>query len=153
MTRRTERVGSLIREMIGTMLLDKLSDPRIDPARTSVTRVEVQEDLLRAKVFVSVLGTDAEARNTLRALRHAAGHVQELLGAQISLRHTPLLDFEIDTKFRKTMETLEIIEQAMEEIRQKEQSESAPGDGADGEDPPAATAGQSVDPIGSDATE
>jgi ribosome-binding factor A len=129
-------VGSLIREMIGTMLLDKLSDPRIDPARTSVTRVEVQEDLLRAKVFVSVLGTGADTRKTLRALRHAAGHIQELVGKKISLRHTPVLDFEIDTRFKKTMETLEIIEQAMEEIRQKEQAEPAVAEAGD-EDPPA----------------
>lgn len=125
MTRRTERVGSLIRDTIGQVLLTKLSDPRIDPARTSVTRVMVPEDLLTAKVYVSVLGTEAEARRTLRALRHASGHVQELMMRTISLRHTPLLEFELDTSFKKTLQTLEIIEQAMEEIRQKESAGSA----------------------------
>ena len=80
----------------------------------------VPEDLLTAKVYVSVLGTDAEARRTLRALRHASGHVQELMMRQISLRHTPRLVFELDTGFKKTLQTLEIIEQAMDEIRRKE---------------------------------
>jgi len=135
MTRRTERVGSLIRDAIGRVLLTKLSDPRIDPARTSVTRVAVPEDLLTAKVYVSVLGTDAEARRTLRALRHASGHIQELMRQRVSLRHTPVLEFELDTSFKKTLQTLEIIEQAMEEIRQKQGPGSAE-DGHPAENPP-----------------
>ena len=114
--------------MIGRMLLTKLSDPRIDPARTSVIRVEVPEDLLTARVYISVIGSDAEARNAVRALQHAAGHVQELLGEKISLRHTPILSFELDTKYKKTIETLDIIERAMDEIRQKEADSSTADD-------------------------
>ena len=122
MSRRTERVGSLIRNTIGQLLLSKLSDPRIDPAKTSITRVEVPEDLLTAKVFVSVLGTEGEQGRTLRALTHAAGHIQELMMRQISLRHTPTLEFVADTGFKRTLQTYAIIDQAMEEIRQKEQA-------------------------------
>ena len=62
MTRRTQRVGSLLRDALGRLILTELSDPRIDPARTSVIRVEVPEDLMTAKVFVSVLGDDALQR-------------------------------------------------------------------------------------------
>ncbi|HUT58942.1 MAG TPA: 30S ribosome-binding factor RbfA [Phycisphaerae bacterium] len=120
MTRRTERVESLIRSIIGRLLLAKLSDPRLDPARTSVTRVEVPEDLLTARVFVSIMGTEAQQRNALRALRHAAGHIQELMAREIELRHTPILSFELDEKLKKTMQTLQIIQQAMDEIRRKE---------------------------------
>ena len=120
MSRRTERVGSLIRETIGLLLLTKMSDPRIDPARTSVTRVDIAEDLLTAKVYVSVMGTEAEQRRTLRALRHAAGHLQELMTGRVKLRNTPALEFELDDSFKKALETYRIIEQGMEEIRQKE---------------------------------
>ena len=121
MSRRTERVANLIRNTLGQILLAKTSDPRIDPARTSVTRVEVSDDFLTAKVFVSVIGTDAEQRRTLYALRHAAGHFQDLMMREISLRNTPVLSFLPDEKFKKTLQTLEIIQQAMEEIREKEQ--------------------------------
>ena len=120
MSRRTERVANLIRQIIGQVVLSKLSDPRIDPARTSITRAEVPEDLLTAKVFVSVIGTDADERRTIRALQHAAGRIQELIRQQVSLQHTPVLSFEIDTRYKKTMQTLEIIQQAMDEIHQKE---------------------------------
>jgi len=139
MTRRTERIGSLIRSTLGELLLSKLSDPRIDPARTSVTRVEVPEDLLTAKVYVSVLGTDAEQRRTLRALRHAAGHIQKLMTRRIRLRHTPVLDFALDTSFKKTLETYGIIQQAMAEIRPEDtvadRQEDAAGPGEETERP------------------
>ena len=130
MTRRTQRVGSLVRDTLGQLVLTELSDPRIDPARTSIVRVEVPEDLLTAKVFVSVLGDDAMRRKTLRALRHAAGHIQEILGRRLALRHTPRLTFEFDKNFQETLEIYRIIEDAMQEIRDKD---SAPSGGAQAE--------------------
>ena len=44
MSRRTDRIASLIRDTVGMLLLTKMSDPRIDPALTSITRVEVPAD-------------------------------------------------------------------------------------------------------------
>jgi len=130
MTRRTQRVASLIRDTVGQLLLTELSDPRIDPARTSVIRVEVPEDLLTAKVFISVLGDEAQKRKTMKALKHAAGHIQELIGRSVALRHTPRLTFEYDERFYKTLETYRIIENAMQEIREKDRARSA-GEQAD----------------------
>jgi len=124
MTRRTQRVGSLIRDTLGRLILTELSDPRIDPARTSVVRVEVPEDLLTAKVFVSVLGDDAQRRKILRALRHATGHIQELLGRRLALKHTPRLTFEFDKNFQDTLEIYRIIEDAMQEIKDKDLARS-----------------------------
>ncbi len=121
MSRRTERVGNLIRNTIGQLLLSKVSDPRIDPAKTSITHVEVAEDMLSAKVFVSVIGTEAEQRRTLRGLGRGAGHMQELMMRQITLRNTPLLQFVLDKNLKKTLETLELIQKAMTEIEQKDQ--------------------------------
>ncbi len=124
MNRRTQRVGNLIRNTVGNILLTKLSDPRIDPARTSITRVEVPEDLLTARVYVSIAGTKAEQRNAMRALGHAAGHIQELMMREISLRNTPVLEFVHDENFQKTLQTLQLIEEAMNEIRQKEREQN-----------------------------
>lgn len=138
-SRRTERVSRLLRDVVGEVVLSKLSDPRIDPARTSVTRVEMPEDLLSARVFVSVMGTESEQRRTLQALRHAAGHIQELAMRGIRLRHTPILQFEADVRFKRTLETLDLIEQAMAEIRGKEEAQQA--DEEPSEDPGATAAG------------
>ena len=141
MTRRTERICSTIRRTIAEALLSKVADPRIDPARTSITNVEVAEDLLAAKVFVSVLGDEAAQRRTLEALRHAAGYFQELVGRQVQLRYTPSLEFHADTQFKKTLETLEAIQRVSEELARKAQpaADAAEGEAATPGDPSAGT--------------
>jgi ribosome-binding factor A len=138
MSRRTERVANLIRRTLGETILTKLSDPRIDPARTSITRVEIPEDLLTATVYVSVLGTEGEQSRTLRALQHASGRLQELLMRKISLRHTPLLSFELDTRYKKTLQTLDLIQQAMDEIDERQRARQEQDDSAAAADTPAA---------------
>jgi len=130
MTRRTDRVDSLVRQTLGRMLLTKLSDPRIDPARTTITNVTVSEDLASAKVHVSVMGSQADQRKALAALKHAAGHLQELLMREVSLRQTPVLNFILDTEFKKALATLEIIDQAMAEIRSRRPDDALQADAA-----------------------
>ena len=122
MSRRTQRVAHLIRQILGQALLSKIADPRINPALTSVTRVEVPEDLMTARVYISVMGTEAEQELTLRAIRHASGRLQELMTRQMSLRNTPILSFETDKEFKKTLQTLDIIQRAMDEIELKEKA-------------------------------
>ncbi len=121
MNRRTERVGKLLQHQIGQVLLEKLADPRIDTARTSITQVEVAEDLLCAKVYVSIIGTDAEQQRCIKALTRASGHIRAIVRDNISLRHMPTLEFIIDHQFKKTLETLDVIRQAMDEIHEKEE--------------------------------
>ena len=120
MSRRTERVSSMIRNTLGQLLLSKLADPRVDPARTSITHVEIFEDMLSATVYISVIGSEADSRKAVSALNGAAGHFQEMLGKRIYLRNTPHLKFELDVKFKKTLQTLELIQEAMDEIHEKE---------------------------------
>ena len=110
-----------MQQTIGQIVQENMSDPRIQPAKVSVTRVAVAEDMMRAKVYCSVIGTEGEQRKTLRALQHAAGRIQELMMKQISLRFTPVLQFVPDVQFKKSLTTLALIQQAMEEIRQQEE--------------------------------
>ena len=134
-----------MRQIVGELLLTKLSDPRIDRARTSVTRVEVAEDLLTAKVYISVMGTEGRQNRTLQALRHASGHIQELIMRQMSLRTTPVLSFLVDTEFKKTLETLNIIQQVADEIRQKDEARLQ-GASQDGPDAGQTTPGEGEQP-------
>jgi ribosome-binding factor A len=136
MNRRTQRLDSLIRATLGELLLSKISDPRIDPARTSITRVEIQEDLVAAKVYVSVMGGENLQRTTLRALQHAAGHLQDLLARRIKLRHTPVLQFVPDDRFKQTLKTYSLIQQAMEEIREKQDDSDGPDEDPSQDDSP-----------------
>ncbi len=123
MSRRTDRVGNLIRNTLGLLLLAKLSDPRVDPVKVSITHVDVPEDLLTAKVYISVVGSDkTEENRVIAALRHAAGYLQEKMAKQIQLRNTPKLLFQIDEQYKKTMQTLHVLSEVSEELRLKDQA-------------------------------
>ncbi len=139
MNRRTERIGKLLQHKIGEILLRELSDPRIDYARTSITRVTVHEDLLEATVYVSVMGPETQGRLTLEALNHAAGRIRLLLRDSIDLRTMPALVFVTDENFKKALKTWEILREVSKEIRAKDeklQARESP------EDAPAAPAGE-----------
>src|SRR3954465_14079169 len=95
MTRgRMRRVDEAMREVLGGAITSELKDPRV--GFVTVTAVETAPDLRRARVFVSVLGTDPERRGTLDALRNAHGYLQRRVAGELRLRHTPTLEFRYD---------------------------------------------------------
>jgi ribosome-binding factor A len=62
--KRLDRVNQLVKEEISTLLQRELKDPRL--GFVSVTEVETAKDLRTAKVFVSVLGDEAQWHLDLR---------------------------------------------------------------------------------------
>ena len=94
MTRRTDRIGHLIQQEIGTLILREISDVRI--GFVTVSRVEVTTDLAHAKVYVSVLGTDKEKRDSLAGLGHSASYMRTHLSKVLKMRTVPRLQFVED---------------------------------------------------------
>lgn len=127
MSRRTERLGSLIRQELAMMILRDLNDPRLK-GMPSITRVEVSADLSVADVFVTVMGTPGEQSAALNALRHSAGRMRTMLTPSLSLRQTPFLKFHLDERLRKEIELLNLIEATKREDQQRsaEKSGKAP---------------------------
>lgn len=120
--RRIERVASLIRTILAEAIQTRLNDPRI-PAITSITRVEIAADFSVARVYVSVMASDAGRRTCLRALQSSAKHLRWMLGGELSLRKTPTLDFRLDESLRHGFETVQIIERAMEALDDEPEEE------------------------------
>src|SRR4051794_29025444 len=75
---RMRRVNEALREVLSARIAGGLKDPRI--GFVTVTAVETSPDLRHARVFVSVLGDEAERAETLAALDGA----HALLQAQIA---------------------------------------------------------------------
>ena len=90
------------------MIAHKLHDPRIDPM-TTITRVELTGDLLIAKVYLTVQGSDTDQRRTLQGIQHAAGFLQRQLAQELQIRHCPTLRFEIDHGVIGARRTLELL--------------------------------------------
>ncbi len=92
--KRLDRVNQLIKEEISLLLQRELKDPRL--GFVTVTEVDTARDLRTAKVFVSVLGDDAQWTASLAALDRARGFIRSWLRQHLDLRVTPELDFRPD---------------------------------------------------------
>jgi ribosome-binding factor A len=111
--RRGGRVNHTIQRELGS-LIEELSDPRLSPM-TSVTGVDVNRDLSMAKVYISVLGTDAEREDTLEALRSAATRLRMEISHRIVIRKMPRLSFYSDNTMQTGADMDQIIDRVMGE--------------------------------------
>ncbi|HYU20739.1 MAG TPA: 30S ribosome-binding factor RbfA [Chloroflexota bacterium] len=107
-TRRQQRLNQLLREEIARLLRHETEDPKLATLIT-ITEVEIASDLQRAKVFVSVLADEEEAQATLKRLRHAARFFRRELATRLNLRHTPQLDFQLDTSIARGDRVLRLL--------------------------------------------
>ncbi len=82
-------------------ILADLKDPRIDGV--TVTRVEVTPDMREAKVYVSIMGSEAHQRTCLHGLQSAAGFLQQKIAKRIDTRYTPRLRFELDMGVKRSI--------------------------------------------------
>jgi len=92
---RHERVAEEIRHELGVMIAGELKDPRIEGLVT-ITEVRVTPDLKHARVFVSVMGNEAEQKSTIEGLTAAVGYVRHELTERIQLRRAPEIHFVLD---------------------------------------------------------
>jgi ribosome-binding factor A len=114
---RVGRVGEQIKKELSHIIQSELKDPRI--GFITVTGVEVTNDLSQAKTYLSVLGSDEQKEETLKALDRGTGFIRSELGKRMRLRHTPELIF----KFDSSIEYGSRIESILEKINQgKEKS-------------------------------
>jgi ribosome-binding factor A len=110
MENRIERLGLLIREKIGALIVEgKIKDPRVD-SFLSVTRVDLSRDLSYADVYVSSYKTEGGLAQGVRGLQSAAGFIQASLASQMRIRQTPRLRFHADTGVREGFDLIQKIE-------------------------------------------
>lgn len=111
MSRRSEKLASLIRTVLAAEI-DTLHDPRIAQL-TSLTSVELSPDFSVATVYVTVMGEEVRGRLCLKALQHAAGHLQSALARQVTMRQCPRLHFILDESLKHEFEVLQLIDREM----------------------------------------
>lgn len=129
-THRLARVAAVIREVAANTILFELRDPRVK--NVTVTRAEVAADLQHAKVFVSVMGTEAEQRTALKGLQNAAGFIQSKLADRLMTRFLPVITFVADDGPKKSIEVARIL--AEEKRRRDEAAGVTVDENADDED-------------------
>lgn len=105
---RRERIDELLRSAIANLLTFEIKDPRVKLA--SVSSVSTTADLSRARVLVSVLGSDEDRQSCIEGLRHARGFIRSQLASRLRLRTIPELVFELDRGAEYSQRISDILE-------------------------------------------
>ena len=119
--RRVERVNSLLKEVISSVIRKEVKNPHI-PELVTVTKVEVTKDLHYAKVFVSLIEGDKE--KAIAALQTAAGFIAVKASKEVVLRYFPELKFVIDDSVEKQMRIESVINEINDERERRGTSHS-----------------------------
>jgi ribosome-binding factor A len=106
---RMRRVDEAMREVLSSAITQGLKDPRV--GFVTVTSVETSPDLRHARVFVSVLGSDPHRARTLAGLRSAHGFLQRRVAGELTLKHTPTLEFLYDDSVDRSLRIQELLEE------------------------------------------
>jgi ribosome-binding factor A len=109
MTERTDRIDELLRQEIGSILTREVKDPRVGFA--TVTRVETAPDLGHARVWVSVIGQQAERKETIAALDGVMHFVRRELGSRLRLRRIPILHVRLDDTLERGTRLLHLLDE------------------------------------------
>jgi ribosome-binding factor A len=116
-----ERLREKIKVECARVIMTRLNDPRA--GFITVQNVELSKDLRHAKVFVSVLGTDAEKRTVMRMLKQATGFIQREVAGTLRTRVTPALTIVLDSSIDKSFRVAEILDQIKKERGSTDDSE------------------------------
>ena len=89
-------------------LFRTLKDPRVQSGMVTITHVDTTSDLRYSRIYVSVLEKSLE-KDVIRGLKSAAGYLRRELGANMSLRYTPELQFIADDSIEYGAHILEML--------------------------------------------
>ena len=113
MAHRLLRIARAIKQEAARVLIEEARDPRI--GFVTVTRVKLSGDLSRAVILVSVMGTDAQKRTTMRGLDGARGFVQTAIARILKTRTTPHITFELDESIERSILFADMLKEIRDE--------------------------------------
>jgi len=108
MTKRIEKVNSLLKQQIGQILLEESYDDLT--GIVTVTRVEVTADLSEVKVYISAVGQETD--EVLEILNKNIYEIQGRLNKQLVMRKLPRIAFVPDER----SQVAEKINQIMDDL-------------------------------------
>ena len=107
---RMSRVNAEIQKCVAEIINNKLNNPEIDGVIVSVNKVDTAPDLAEAKVYISILGSDAQKTKSFKAIEKAAKFIRFELSHMMRLRIVPNLVFKFDTSFEDSARIMNLID-------------------------------------------
>jgi ribosome-binding factor A len=109
MTTRQEKLVGLLKEQISDILRREIKDPRLGFA--TVIDAEISADLRHAKVYVSIMGTENQRKQSMEVLKHAQHFVRQEFGKRVRMKVLPDIQFVKDETVDKGMHMFELLEE------------------------------------------
>lgn len=94
MSIKQDRIAGRIRQILSVLILREVSDPRLQGL--TVTDVEIDSELMYARVYVNALGEEERMSEIMGALKQAKGFLRREVGKRLSLRRVPDMGFYWD---------------------------------------------------------
>ncbi|HKQ30348.1 MAG TPA: 30S ribosome-binding factor RbfA [Burkholderiales bacterium] len=110
-TNRPQRVAELLRRELAMLIPQAVRDPQV--GAVTLTHAEVARDLSAAKIYFTLLDGEAKAKETERALNHAAGFLRHELRERVILRGIPRLRFYFDKSVERGSRLTSLIDRAV----------------------------------------
>ena len=109
---RRARIADQIQRELAELIRLEIRDPRV--GMVTLTAVEISRDQSHAKVFFTVLGPDAAAKDAREGLQRAAGFLRTGLAHRLSTRSVPELHFAYDESIERGVRLSRLIDEAMQ---------------------------------------
>ena len=106
------RINMEVQRELSEIIRREIKDPRIHPM-TTVVRTEVTPDLKYCKAFISVLGDDEAAGNTLAGLKSGVGYIRR----ELALRNTPEITFILDQSIAYGVNMSHLIDEVTKDLK------------------------------------
>jgi ribosome-binding factor A len=133
--RRLLRINESIKEILSSVITaEGLKDPRV--GFVTVSGVETSPDQRHAKVFVSVLGKQAERDSTMEALDKSRGFLQTRINASLHMKRTPQLEFVYDATLDNALYIEKLMKREEEALGSEAPEIFVDGEACDGEEAP-----------------
>ncbi len=94
-SRRPQRLALQIQHEVSLMISRDMKDRRV--GFVTVTGVQLSPDLRHAKIYISLMGSESEKKESLETLNRASGWVRHELGQRIRTKFLPDIVFLPDT--------------------------------------------------------
>lgn len=120
-TRQT-RINEEVRKELSIIIRDEIKDPSV-PEMTSVTAVDVTNDLKYAKIYISVYGKKEVQEAALEALKKAKGFIRKEIAHRLNLRYTPELIFQLDTSIEYAIHMSKLIQEVAPNLDKKQKGD------------------------------
>lgn len=107
---RLTRINDEIARVTAQTIRSEMSDPRLGSV-VSVMRADTTSDMKFCKIYVSVLGDEAQQQESMEALNSGKGFIRRRIAEVINLRVTPEITFVFDDSIEYGMRMRKLIDE------------------------------------------